>query len=185
MPVGGSNKQSIFPEYKWSYEDRASACEFFYNVTPRPHWITTEFGGHVRFNYKLFLWFHFSFLNTTTCSSIMFSAGYSDSSEKVCKQHYILQWFKRSLEWWRVFHAISSFLITMISIMLKPHYLLQGVKEYIKNNSCSCWKKRLVSMKVKYIICVLVPFFEFSHSLLCLFLHFVSRSSSCRLKVLY
>ncbi|CAJ1884329.1 unnamed protein product [Sphenostylis stenocarpa] len=46
MPVGGSNKHSIFPEYEWSYQDRASSCQFFYNVTPRPHWITTEFGGH-------------------------------------------------------------------------------------------------------------------------------------------
>ena len=47
MPVGGSNKESIFPEYEWSYEARASWCDFFYNVQPRPHWITTEFGGHV------------------------------------------------------------------------------------------------------------------------------------------
>ncbi|XP_020233875.1 lysosomal Pro-X carboxypeptidase [Cajanus cajan] len=46
MPVGGSNKESIFPEYDWSYQDRVDACSFFYNVTPRPHWITTEFGGH-------------------------------------------------------------------------------------------------------------------------------------------
>lgn len=46
MPVGGSNKESIFPEYEWSYEARASWCDFFYNVQPRPHWITTEFGGH-------------------------------------------------------------------------------------------------------------------------------------------
>ncbi|KAG4913558.1 hypothetical protein JHK85_054947 [Glycine max] len=46
MPVGGSNKESIFPEYEWSYEARASWCDFFYNVQPRPHWIATEFGGH-------------------------------------------------------------------------------------------------------------------------------------------
>lgn len=50
---------------------------------------------------------------------------------------------------------------TIISIMLKPHYLLQGVKEYIKINSCSCWKKRLVITKLNYIICVLLPFSVF------------------------
>lgn len=55
MPVGGSNKESIFPEYEWSYEARASWCDFFYNVQPRPHWIATEFGGHVCiYYYSLF-----------------------------------------------------------------------------------------------------------------------------------
>ncbi|KAK7337275.1 hypothetical protein VNO77_17840 [Canavalia gladiata] len=46
MPVGGSNKESIFPESEWSYEDRVAVCDLYFNVTPRPHWITTEFGGH-------------------------------------------------------------------------------------------------------------------------------------------
>ncbi|TKY61954.1 Lysosomal Pro-X carboxypeptidase [Spatholobus suberectus] len=46
MPTSGSNKESIFPEMEWSYEGRATFCDSFYNVTPRPYWITTEFGGH-------------------------------------------------------------------------------------------------------------------------------------------
>ncbi|CAL0326723.1 unnamed protein product [Lupinus luteus] len=46
MPLGGNNEESIFPESKWSYDDRSSYCQYAYNVTPRPHWITTEFGGH-------------------------------------------------------------------------------------------------------------------------------------------
>ncbi|XP_027352833.1 lysosomal Pro-X carboxypeptidase-like [Abrus precatorius] len=46
MPVGGSNKESIFPESEWSYEARSSFCDSFFGVEPRPHWITTEFGGH-------------------------------------------------------------------------------------------------------------------------------------------
>ncbi|XP_061355173.1 uncharacterized protein LOC133299703 [Gastrolobium bilobum] len=46
MPVGGSNNESIFPEYVWSYKTRYDYCKSAYNVEPRPHWITTEFGGH-------------------------------------------------------------------------------------------------------------------------------------------
>ncbi|KAK7267031.1 hypothetical protein RIF29_19695 [Crotalaria pallida] len=44
MPLGANN-ESMFPESKWDYEDRSSYCQYAYNVTPRPHWITTEFGG--------------------------------------------------------------------------------------------------------------------------------------------
>ncbi|TKY61953.1 Lysosomal Pro-X carboxypeptidase [Spatholobus suberectus] len=46
MPTDGSNKESIFPEMDWSYEDTVTYCDFAYNVTPRPYWITSEFGGH-------------------------------------------------------------------------------------------------------------------------------------------
>ncbi|KAJ1394545.1 Peptidase S28 [Sesbania bispinosa] len=46
MPTGGSNKESIFPESEWSYKNRATYCDWAYGVKPRPHWITTEFGGH-------------------------------------------------------------------------------------------------------------------------------------------
>ncbi|KAF7818820.1 lysosomal Pro-X carboxypeptidase [Senna tora] len=46
MPEGGSNELSIFPAYEWKYEDRVSYCKTKYDIEPRPHWITTEFGGH-------------------------------------------------------------------------------------------------------------------------------------------
>ncbi|XP_028795510.1 lysosomal Pro-X carboxypeptidase isoform X1 [Neltuma alba] len=45
MPEGGSSEGSIFPAYEWKYEDRVSACSANYGAEPRPHWITTEFGG--------------------------------------------------------------------------------------------------------------------------------------------
>ncbi|WJX84863.1 lysosomal Pro-Xaa carboxypeptidase [Trifolium repens] len=45
MPLG-SSKESIFPEFKWSVNDRSSYCKFAYNVVPRTNWITSEFGGH-------------------------------------------------------------------------------------------------------------------------------------------
>ncbi|KAF7147979.1 hypothetical protein RHSIM_Rhsim03G0069400 [Rhododendron simsii] len=46
MPTDGSNKESIFPASEWDYNDLASFCEAYFNVEPRPTWITTEFGGH-------------------------------------------------------------------------------------------------------------------------------------------
>lgn len=47
MPTDGNNKESIFPASEWDYNDRASFCKAYFNVEPRPTWITTEFGGHV------------------------------------------------------------------------------------------------------------------------------------------
>ncbi|XVF07596.1 hypothetical protein REPUB_Repub06bG0153000 [Reevesia pubescens] len=46
MPTNGNNKESIFPESQWNYSRRAASCKGFYGVAPRPHWISTEFGGH-------------------------------------------------------------------------------------------------------------------------------------------
>ncbi|GAU16131.1 hypothetical protein TSUD_340020, partial [Trifolium subterraneum] len=47
MPLGGNNEESIFPAHKWKLEDTLSYCkhEYQYHIVPRPHWITTEFGG--------------------------------------------------------------------------------------------------------------------------------------------
>lgn len=46
MPTDGNNKQSIFPPSEWSYTDRASFCNDYFDVEPRPNWISTEFGGY-------------------------------------------------------------------------------------------------------------------------------------------
>ncbi|KAJ1441621.1 Zinc finger, CCHC-type [Sesbania bispinosa] len=46
MPTGGNNKESIFPKSDWSYRISAAFCDWANHVKPRPHWITTEFGGH-------------------------------------------------------------------------------------------------------------------------------------------
>ncbi|XP_045795896.1 lysosomal Pro-X carboxypeptidase-like [Trifolium pratense] len=45
MPLGGNNEESIFPAQKWELEDTLSYCKHEYHIVPRPHWITTEFGG--------------------------------------------------------------------------------------------------------------------------------------------
>ncbi|XP_074370677.1 uncharacterized protein LOC141711877 [Apium graveolens] len=46
MPTDGSNEESMFPVSEPSYKDWAESCHDYYNVWPRPNWITTEFGGH-------------------------------------------------------------------------------------------------------------------------------------------
>ncbi|KAK4281699.1 hypothetical protein QN277_013160 [Acacia crassicarpa] len=45
MPQGASGEDGIFPVNEWNYEDRVAYCSATYGVEPRPHWITTEFGG--------------------------------------------------------------------------------------------------------------------------------------------
>ncbi|KAF6165822.1 hypothetical protein GIB67_012719 [Kingdonia uniflora] len=50
MPTDGSNEESIFPPYEDNYTRPNSYCKSEYAVDARPHWITTEFGGHVSLN---------------------------------------------------------------------------------------------------------------------------------------
>lgn len=38
----------MFPEYEYNYTDYEVGCQETFGVKPRPTWITTEFGGHVR-----------------------------------------------------------------------------------------------------------------------------------------
>ncbi|KAF8033787.1 hypothetical protein BT93_C0140 [Corymbia citriodora subsp. variegata] len=44
MPMSCSN-ESMFIPYSYNYDAFAEQCMKKYGVTPRPHWITTEFGG--------------------------------------------------------------------------------------------------------------------------------------------
>ncbi|MBA0547826.1 hypothetical protein Golob_018967 [Gossypium lobatum] len=44
MPMTCS-KESMFPPSGFDYEEFAEQCQMKYGVSPRPHWITTEFGG--------------------------------------------------------------------------------------------------------------------------------------------
>lgn len=46
MPTSGNNKESIFQASKWDYNNRATFCKKYFDIEPRPNWITTEFGGH-------------------------------------------------------------------------------------------------------------------------------------------
>lgn len=48
MLASGSTEESIFPASEYSYENQLASCKASFGVEPRPSWITTEFGGHVR-----------------------------------------------------------------------------------------------------------------------------------------
>ncbi|KAL3628205.1 hypothetical protein CASFOL_027251 [Castilleja foliolosa] len=43
--TSGSTEDSIFPANNYTYNDRLQYCQSSFNITPRPSWIPTEFGG--------------------------------------------------------------------------------------------------------------------------------------------
>ncbi|KAL4366791.1 hypothetical protein GQ457_05G013990 [Hibiscus cannabinus] len=46
MPMSSDRNTSMFPAYDWDYSAFREGCRMDFQVTPRPRWITTEFGGH-------------------------------------------------------------------------------------------------------------------------------------------
>ncbi|TYI89137.1 hypothetical protein E1A91_D03G033700v1 [Gossypium mustelinum] len=46
MPMSSDQNTSMFPAYDWDYSAFREGCQRDFQVTPRPRWITTEFGGH-------------------------------------------------------------------------------------------------------------------------------------------
>ncbi|KAK4776132.1 hypothetical protein SAY87_024093 [Trapa incisa] len=46
LPTSGNTAESLFPASEYSYENWRAFCESYFEVEPRPNWITTEFGGH-------------------------------------------------------------------------------------------------------------------------------------------
>ncbi|OMP01716.1 Peptidase S28 [Corchorus olitorius] len=46
MPMSSDRDTSMFPAYDFDYSAYQEECRRDYQVTPRPRWITTEFGGH-------------------------------------------------------------------------------------------------------------------------------------------
>ncbi|GAB2229559.1 hypothetical protein Droror1_Dr00013805 [Drosera rotundifolia] len=45
LPTDGNSKESIFPASTYNYSIRDAYCKSLFDIDPRPHWITTEFGG--------------------------------------------------------------------------------------------------------------------------------------------
>lgn len=37
----------MFPAAPFDFKEYADSCKYSYGVTPRPHWITSYYGGHV------------------------------------------------------------------------------------------------------------------------------------------
>ncbi|XP_057830215.2 uncharacterized protein LOC131041216 isoform X2 [Cryptomeria japonica] len=46
QPFADDPVESMFPESTFSYTDTIQDCASTNGIEPRPHWITTEFGGH-------------------------------------------------------------------------------------------------------------------------------------------
>lgn len=46
MPMADDPEKSMFPNSTFDYEGLVNSCELDYGIQPRPHWITTQYGGH-------------------------------------------------------------------------------------------------------------------------------------------
>ncbi|XP_028794690.1 lysosomal Pro-X carboxypeptidase-like [Neltuma alba] len=46
MPMSSSEELSMFPKFDYNYSSYQEECLKNFVVTPRPKWVTTEFGGH-------------------------------------------------------------------------------------------------------------------------------------------
>ncbi|EXB81593.1 Lysosomal Pro-X carboxypeptidase [Morus notabilis] len=68
MPIAhGSDEDSMFPKDHFDLESYTNDCKRLYGVVPRPHWVTTYYGGH-----DIKLVFH------EFASNIIFSNGLRD-----------------------------------------------------------------------------------------------------------
>ncbi|KAI9196178.1 hypothetical protein LWI28_021676 [Acer negundo] len=52
MPIGHGGNDTMFEAWPFDLNNLTRTCQAVFGVTPRPHWITTEFGGHVSFFFK-------------------------------------------------------------------------------------------------------------------------------------
>lgn len=50
MPIGRSSNDTMFQGSPFNLTAFSDDCKRAFGVIPRPHWITTEFGGHVSFS---------------------------------------------------------------------------------------------------------------------------------------
>ncbi|KAK8628963.1 hypothetical protein V6N13_077823 [Hibiscus sabdariffa] len=46
MPIGHGNNDSIFPPEPFNLNVFIKKCKSLFGVQPRPHWVTTYYGGH-------------------------------------------------------------------------------------------------------------------------------------------
>lgn len=49
MPLGRGN-ETMFTPSPFNPKDFTERCKQKYNILPRPHWVTTHYGGHVGFS---------------------------------------------------------------------------------------------------------------------------------------
>ncbi|KAL0370136.1 UNVERIFIED_CONTAM: Lysosomal Pro-X carboxypeptidase [Sesamum angustifolium] len=46
MPIGRGENDTMFPAYPFDLHEFIKTCKDIYGIPPRPHWITTYYGGH-------------------------------------------------------------------------------------------------------------------------------------------
>lgn len=73
MPLTCSN-ESMFPPSAFEYKEFADECTRKYGVMPRPHWITTEFGGSVSLLSSIFPPFQMLFFIRENMSKISYNS---------------------------------------------------------------------------------------------------------------
>ncbi|CAH2041652.1 unnamed protein product [Thlaspi arvense] len=67
MPIGRNDNTTMFPPEPFDLDSYVKRCESLYGVSPRPHWVTTYYGGH---DIKLVL--------RRFASNVIFSNGLKD-----------------------------------------------------------------------------------------------------------
>ena len=55
MPIGHGANDTMFQAWPFNLNNHTKTCQGQFGVTPRPHWITTEFGDRVSFCLFIFL----------------------------------------------------------------------------------------------------------------------------------
>ncbi|KAK9185806.1 hypothetical protein WN943_026165 [Citrus x changshan-huyou] len=46
MPIGHGENDTMFQGSPFDLNNYTKSCQALFGATPKPHWITTEFGGH-------------------------------------------------------------------------------------------------------------------------------------------
>ncbi|KAA8550285.1 hypothetical protein F0562_001969 [Nyssa sinensis] len=46
MPIGYGANDTMFQALPYDFDNFTRTCNDLFGISPRPHWITTEFGGH-------------------------------------------------------------------------------------------------------------------------------------------
>nr|GMC83913.1 lysosomal Pro-X carboxypeptidase-like [Ipomoea batatas]GMD22705.1 lysosomal Pro-X carboxypeptidase-like [Ipomoea batatas] len=46
MPIGRGDRDTMFFPAPFNMQQFSQSCDDYYGVPPRPHWITTYYGGH-------------------------------------------------------------------------------------------------------------------------------------------
>lgn len=123
MPMSTSEDTSMFPPSDYDFSSFKEWCRSLFKVKPRPTWVTTEFGGHVRPQLLYVITVNASAISTSSTPDnrrkehvlVGFLtnhcfAGYRGNFEEVWKQHHLIKWIVGSLEWRRVWF-LKTFLV--------------------------------------------------------------------------